>query len=89
MFLFNEKEEKKIYKDFSRLEPQEFASRIDSLQTEKQLYLENLISEVEFTQGAKEIAVASINYTYYKYKEEYPFRHKRHAGLHVLNNLPN
>lgn len=88
LFLSNEKEEKSVYKDFYSLEPQEFANHIDALRKEKTTNLESLLAEIELSKGAKEIAKASIDYTYFKYKEQYPFAHKRHTGQEVLKNLP-
>lgn len=88
LFLSNEKEEKAIYKKFYGLEPLEFGSHLDSLRIEKMTTLENLASEIKLSRSAEEIAKASIDYTYYKYKEEYPFAHKKHTGQKVLKNLP-
>ena len=88
LFLSKEKEENAIYKKFYDLEPIEFAANIDSLRKDKIDNLESLASEVQLSAGAEEMAKASINYTYYNYKEEYPFAHKKHTGQKVLNNLP-
>lgn len=88
LFLSNEKEEKAIYKKFYGLEPMEFGSHVDSLRKEKMTNLESLASEIKLSSSAEEIAKASIDYTYYKYKEEYPFAHKKHTGQKVLKNLP-
>ncbi len=88
LFLSNEKEEKTIYKEFYGLEPSEFLGHVDSLQKEKINNLKSLTSEVELSSGAEEIAKASIDYTYFSYKEKYPFAHKKHNGQKVLKNLP-
>ncbi len=88
LFLANEDEEKAIYKKFYGLEPQEFARLIDSLRSQKTANLENLTSDAQISNDAEEIVRASIDYTYYKYKEEYPFAHRKHTGQKVLKNLP-
>lgn len=88
LFLSNEKEENTIFKEFYGLEPLEFKNHIDSLRKEKIDNLENLTAEVQFSANALEIARASIDYTYYGYREIYPFAHKTHNGQIVLKNLP-
>jgi hypothetical protein len=88
LFLSNEQEEKTIYKKFYGLEPIEFSNLIDSLRKEKSNSLESLNAEVLLSKRAEEIAQASIDYTYYNYKEKYPFAHKKHNGQKVLKNLP-
>ncbi|GAB5474370.1 MAG: thioredoxin family protein [Maribacter sp.] len=88
LFLSNEKEENAILKKFYGLEPQEFAHHVDSLRAEKLENLENLISEVELSDSAEAVAKASIDYTYFNYKEEYPFAHRKHTGQNVLKNIP-
>ena len=88
LYLSNEKEEKLIYKRLYGLEPEEFSLHIDSLRKEKIQNLKGLASEVELSKDAEEIATESIDYTYYKYKEEYPFAHKKHTGQEVIENLP-
>lgn len=88
LFLSNEKEENAILKKFYGLEPQEFSDHIDSLRFEKLGHLENLIAEADLSDSAEAIARASIDYTYFNYKEEYPFAHRKHTGQKVLRNLP-
>lgn len=88
LFLSKEKEENAILKESYGLEPAEFAPHIDSLHQEKLQRLKNLVAEGEISDRAEEIAKASIDYTYYNYKEEYPFAHKKHTGQKVLHNLP-
>ncbi len=88
LFLSNEKEEEAIYKKFYGLEPLDFALHVDSLRKEKIANLEGLPLDTQLSYAAKEIGEASIDYTYYKYKEEYPFAHRKHTGQKVLKNLP-
>lgn len=88
LFLSKEKEERAILKEIYGLEPSEFTRHIDSLHREKLQRLETLVAEVDLSAKAKELAQASIDYTYYNYKEEYPFAHKKHRGQKVLGNLP-
>lgn len=88
LFLSNEEEERAIFKNGYELEPKEFAIYIDSLRLQKLEDLNKLASESELSDGAKEIARASIDYTYFRYKEEYPFEHRKHGGIKVIQHLP-
>lgn len=89
LFLVQEKEEELMYKKVYRLEPEEFHVIIDSLRLLRLAELDALDKEQILSKNSKEIAEASINYTYYNYKELYPFEHGKHAGeksIHI--NLP-
>lgn len=89
LFLVQEKEEELMYKEVYRLEPEEFHDIIDSLRLQRLAELDALDKEEILSKNSKEIAEASINYTYYTYKELYPFEHGKHAGeksIHI--NLP-
>lgn len=89
LFLVQEKEEELMYKEVYKLEPEEFHDIIDSLRLLRLAELDVLDKEEILSKNSKEIAKASINYTYYNYKELYPFEHGKHAGeksIHI--NLP-
>ncbi len=88
MFLSHEEEEQMIYRQVYSYEPNQFSRFIDSLRSLKISSLNALLSEVEISKTAQNIAQASIDYSYFNYKEEYPFQHKRHLGQNVIKNLP-
>jgi peroxiredoxin len=87
LFLANEKEERLIYSSYFDLEPDEFEEQIESLRDEKLTTLDELKSENELSTAEEEIAEISINYTYYNYKEKYPFEHRKKTGKKTLHNL--
>ena len=88
MFLSHEEEEQMIYSQVYSYEPNQFSRFIDSLRNLKIASLNTLLSEIEVSKTAQNIAQASIDYTYFNYKEEYPFQHKKHLGQSVIKNLP-
>ncbi|MDE3740617.1 TlpA family protein disulfide reductase [Maribacter polysaccharolyticus] len=78
--------EKKIINDFYRLEPKGFSRKIDSLQHLKLDLLNELNLDFPFTEKEMEIAKADIVYNYAKYKERYPFKHKKFSK--TKNKIP-
>jgi hypothetical protein len=86
MYLARESELKLINEYYS-LGPKDFTRKIDSLQQMKIDLLNNL--KVESTLSAKEseIAEANIVYNYATFKEEYPFKHRRHSEEKVIPKL--
>lgn len=88
IFLANEKEEKRIYSSFFHEEPEEFNERIEELRNEKLANLAQLKTETELSEAENQIAEVSINYTYFNYKEKYPFEHRKKTGKKVIHPLP-
>ncbi len=88
LFLVNEEEEQRMFSTYFTLEPDEFNSEIEKLRSEKLSNLEVLKSEVILSSAEQEVAEVSINYTYYNYKEKYPFEHRRKTGKNTLHELP-
>ncbi len=88
LFLANEEEEKLILSTYFKMEPEEFNKRIEELRSEKLKSLDQLISEAGLSQAEKKIAEVSINYTFYNYKEKYPFEHRKKTGKKTLHALP-
>ena len=88
MFLANEEEERLIRSDYFELKPEEFHQHIELLRSQKLKALNILHSESPFSPEAKSLAEVSINYTYYNYKEIYPFEHRNRTGKKVGNKLP-
>ena len=89
LFLSDEEEEKTVTKDYYNLESDEFTAKIEQLRNEKLKTLNAVKEESQLSEKAFRIAKASIDYTYYRYMEIYPFEHKRklrEPGLHNLNN---
>lgn len=88
LFLKDEVEVRDVYSTYYEMEPEDFEKRMDSLRKLKLSALKNLYSEVQLSDDAKEIAEASINYTYYNYKERYPFEHKKRMRKQAVDELP-
>jgi len=88
LFLANEEEEQLVYSTYFLEEPEEFEARIKTLRDEKIAHLEQLKSETGLSQAEQEIAEVSINYTYYNYKEKYPFEHRKKTGKKTFHKLP-
>ncbi len=88
LFLANEEEERLVRATYFSMEPEEFNERIDALHDEKLVNLAQLKSETELSQEEQEIARVSIDYTYYSYKEKYPFEHRKKTGKKTLHTLP-
>lgn len=88
MFLTNEDEEAMIGTYYG-LDPEAFSSKIDSLRENKNALLQQILTEADFSENAMEIAQASIDYTYFIYKEMYPFYYKKRMGLKEIPSLKN
>lgn len=88
LFLANEEEQRHMYRSYYDLEPEDFKKQIETLAKEKLKTLDALKQEANFSDRAYEISKASIDYTYYKYMEVYPFEHKRKLRENVLHDLP-
>ncbi len=87
LFLANENEEQTIYGSSFALEPELFSRQIDSLRTIKLNDLHALNAEMELSKAAREIAKASIDYTYFDYKEKYLFEHRKYTGKKTMHKL--
>lgn len=88
IFLEDEEVEQLMYSDLFELEIDEFSEKVESLRKEKIQDLKDLNSEAELSETAYEIAKASINYTFYRFKEVYPFKHKGKLKEVELHKLP-
>ncbi len=89
LFLSDEEEEKTITKDYYNLEADEFTRIIEQFRNVKLKSLNSINKEAKLSEKAFSIAKASIDYTYYRYMEIYPFEHKRklrESGIHDLND---
>lgn len=87
LYLTNEEEERDVFSLYYSMEPQDFERRMDSLRNLKITSLGDLTAEVDLSKGAREIAQASIDYTYYNYKERYPYEHKRNTRERSMHEL--
>ncbi len=88
LFLANEEEESKFRTSYFELNPKEFNQKIRQLKGEKNKALNQLNLETKLSKSAKKMAQVSIDYTYYNYKEIYPFEHRRKTGNRVSDKLP-
>ena len=86
-FLAYEDEEKEILANYYELEADDFSHKIDALRKNKLRALDDIKLEFGLSERAYEIAEASINYTYYRYKEIYPFKHRRKLREDKLHDL--
>lgn len=86
-FLNDEVVSKKFYK-LQHLEPEEFESHINLAKQQREENLERFILEQETSPLFKKIAEAGINYSYYTYKEKYPFGYFGNNKLIHYKDLP-
>ncbi|MGB5553383.1 MAG: transaldolase [Flavobacteriaceae bacterium] len=88
LFLTDEVEVRDIYSKYYEMEPEDFKKRIDSLKNLKLSAFEEFTADIELSGEAKALAKASINYTYYNYKERYPYEHKQRSREPSIHELP-
>ncbi|PXX23510.1 transaldolase [Arenibacter sp. ARW7G5Y1] len=86
-FLSTESEPAIVY-SFSQLDPVDFSRKLDSIKTIKLNTLNELVTEVNLSTKAEDMAKASIDYNYYIYKEKYPFWNMRRTRKNTLPDLP-
>ncbi|WP_194766429.1 TlpA family protein disulfide reductase [Tamlana sp. I1] len=86
-FLDHEKEEKHIYR-LCQLSSTDYEKHIDSIKTSKEIALSKFISRYNPSPLFIKIAEANINYSYYSYKEVYPFAHHGKNKVENLESLP-
>ena len=88
LFLATEEEDSDMYSEYYKMEPVEFLDKITSLKQDKVNKLAELNSESLLSNEAMELLNGSIDYTYNRYKEIYPFRHKSKTAEENLHELP-
>lgn len=88
LFLAAEEEDSAMYSDYYELEPNDFIEKIESLRNEKVMRLKELKAETSMSENGFELLIGSIDYTYNRYKEIYPFQHKRKTTEENLHDLP-
>ena len=88
LFLAAEEEDSAMYSEYYELEPSDFLAKIESLKSDKLKRLDELSAENAISEGGVEILTGSIDYTYNRYKEIYPFQHKRRTAEENFHNLP-
>jgi hypothetical protein len=86
-YLHDEVESQKFGKK-QHLEPEEFESTIKELKGQKLDRLEQFNATHETSDLFKKIALSSINYNFYAYKEMYPFGHFGNNKLIHVKDLP-
>ena len=87
LFLTDEEEEQTVRKEYYNLESDEFTNKINQLRSDKLKTLSTIKEESKLSEKAFSIAKASVDYTYYRYMEMYPFEHKRKLKEHGLYEL--
>lgn len=87
LFLARE-DEMPLINNYYNLEASEFLKRVDSLKNRKVALLNDLQDEGEIVGDQLRVGKASIDYTYYTFKEKYPFRHKKLAHSGIMEKLP-
>lgn len=88
LFLSAEEEDAAMYTEYYELEPADFIEKIESLKSDKIQNLEELSVEVDMSEEGYEFLNQGIDYTYNRYKEIYPFQHKRKTTEENMHNLP-
>jgi hypothetical protein len=88
LFLASEEEDSAMYAEYYELEPNDFLNKIKSLRNDKFNRLNELKLETTMSVGGYELLKGSIDYTYNRYKEIYPFQHKRKTAEENLHDLP-
>ena len=87
LFLVYERE-KHLINNYYRLDPVVFRDKIDSLRNEKIHLLDELREEVSLSRKELLTANANINYTYNRFYERYPFKHRNKTGKMLIEKLP-
>ncbi|WP_405414387.1 transaldolase [Maribacter sp. Asnod1-A12] len=88
LFLATEEEDSDMYSKYYELEPEDFLDKIESLKQDKIDKLAELKTESLISEEAVQLLKGSIDYTYSRYKEIYPFRHKRKTAEENFHDLP-
>nr|WP_321224489.1 hypothetical protein [uncultured Psychroserpens sp.] len=86
-FLDHEVDSKKFYK-LQHLEPEEFETTINKLKEQRLENLERFVLEQETSPLFRKVAEAGINYSYYTFKEKYPFGYFGNNKLIHYKDLP-
>ncbi|TVZ14421.1 TlpA family protein disulfide reductase [Maribacter sp. MAR_2009_72] len=88
LFLSAEEEDRTMYAEYYEMEPQEFLSKISSLKNDKLKRLNELRAETAISDDGYELLAGNIEYTYNRYKEIYPFQHRRKTAEENIHELP-
>ena len=88
LFLKLESDDTTMY-EFSKLEPLEFQSKLDSIKEDKINNLNQFLEKYKSSDLFKKIATSSINYSCYSFQELYPLRHFGMDNPINLDSLPN
>lgn len=88
LFLGNEKEELLVRRTYNALDPDDFRNKINILREKKLSSLKAIKMEGDLSEEAYNVAVSAVNYTYYNYKERYPFDHRKYTKDKRIIELP-
>lgn len=88
LFLATEDEDSAMYSEYYEFEPKDFLEKIESLKQDKISRLQELSTDNLISEEAIKLLNGSIDYTYNRYKEIYPFHHKRKTAEENFHDLP-
>lgn len=88
LFLSAEEEDGAMYTKYYELEPDDFLQQVAMLKNQKINHLNELKAETTMSQDGYELLSGNIEYTYNRYKEIYPFQHKRKTSENKMHDLP-
>lgn len=88
LFLIAEEEDIAMYTEYYELEPVEFIEKIESLKNERLQRLNEIKTETTLSDEGYSLLKSNIDYTYNRYKEIYPFQHKRKTTEGNMHDLP-
>jgi hypothetical protein len=88
LFLADEEVENNMNDNYYELDANEFSREIEKLRKDKLRHLDEVRAESYMSDKAYNIVKASINYTFYRFKEIYPFAHKRKLRETTIHEMP-
>ncbi|MFS4418455.1 DUF4369 domain-containing protein [Maribacter sp. 2307ULW6-5] len=89
LFLANEEVERSMYTTHFDLGAEDFSREVERLRSDKIQSLNELLVETPLSEKAQELLRSSIDYSFYRFKEIYPFEHKRKLKESTLHKMPN
>ena len=88
LFLAEEEEDADMHTEYYELEPSDFEDKVGSLMNGKLKRLESIKKETDISEAGYNLLKQNIYYTYNRFKEIYPFQHKRKTTEENFHELP-
>ncbi len=88
LFLSEEEEDADMHTEYYELEPSDFEDKVGSLMKGKIKRLESIKKETDISEDGYNLLRENIYYTYNRFKEIYPFQHKRKTTEENFHELP-